>query len=449
MKCDFCKVWIPIILLVGIGFYVASLFVEPPPPTELRIATGREGGAYYAFAQEYKQHLEEQGVTLDIQQTAGSVEALEYLLADKVSAAFVQGGTAASFKEASDKLSAVASLFYEPLWLFYRVEQPTNYLSDLRGKKIAVGEEGSGGHVLALQLLKDNQVTKENTSFMEISNQKAVEQLIAGEIDAAFFVISPTAELIPILLNDPNIKLMSFKRALAYSGRYKFLTRVIIGEGMLDLENNLPREDKILLAATANLVVRNDIHPDLIRLLLKQAIKVHKNGGLLEEQGIFPSANLTELPINKNAAQYLKSGPPWLENIFPFWLASMIDRLKIMLIPLLTLMLPLFKGAMPVYRWRIRSKIYRWYGLVRDIDRQADELSESKTVEPRKRLEMIEEEIKRFKMVQKELNDQVSVPLSYMGEFYTLRLHLLLISNRLKESRAEIIAFLKAQEAKS
>lgn len=444
MKCDFCKVWIPIIILAGIGFYIAFQFVEPAPPKELSIATGREGGAYYTFAQEYKESLYKQGFTLNIQPIAGSVEALEYLLANKVSAAFVQGGTAAPFKS-TEKLSALASLFYEPLWLFHRKEQTMNYLTDLRGKKVAIGEAGSGVQALALQLLQDNDVIKENTPFVEIPNQQAAEQLIAGKLDAVFFVMSPTAPLVSTLLHDPNVELMSFKRALAYSSRYKFLTRVVIGEGLIDLKNNIPKEDKVLLAATTNLIVRNDIHPDLIRLLLKQAIEIHKKGGLLEEPGKFPSEKLTELSMNEDAARYLRSGPPWLEKIFPFWLASMIDRLKVLLIPLLTLALPLFKSALPIYSWRIRSRIYRWYGSVRDIDRRADELSELKTDTPRKRLDLIEEEIKRFKLIQKELNEQLSVPLAYMSEFYTLRLHLLLISNKLRELRMEVIALLKEQ----
>jgi len=329
MKCDPCKVWIPVILLVSVGFYITFQFVDPPPPKELRIATGREGGAYYAFAQEYKKLFEEKGFTLTIQPTAGSIESLKYLAEGKVSVAFVQGGTASSF-EAKKELSTMASLFYEPLWLFYRAEQPVNYLFELRGKKIAIGEEGSGVRTLALQLLQDNEVTTENTTFVEIPSKNATEQLMANEVDAAFFVISPTAELVTTLMSNPDIKLMSFKRALAYSKRYKFLTQMVIGEGMIDLKNNIPKEEKILLATTANLVVRNDIHPDLMRLLLKQVIEVHKKGGLLEDKGMFPSEKLVELPMNKGAAQYLRSGPPWLENHFPFWLASMIDRLKIL-----------------------------------------------------------------------------------------------------------------------
>lgn len=448
MKCEPCKIWIPVILLIIIGFAIAYQFVEPAPPKEIRIATGREGGAYYAFAQRYKKLFESQGFELDIQPTAGSIEALEYLKAGKVSAAFIQGGTAGNLKS-SGEFSSVASLFYEPLWVFVPKDRPITYLFELRGKKIAVGEKGSGAHSLAVQLLKDNDVTEQNATFLELASQAAAEQLMAGAIDAAFFVTSPTTDVIFTLFQEPsNVMLLGFKRALAYSNHYKFLTQLKLGEGTIDLQHNFPKEDITLLAATASLVVRNDIHPDMVRLLLKQAIKIHRDGGLLEARGMFPSENFVEFPMHEEASHYLESGSSWLETIFPFRVASMIDRLKVMLIPLLTLMYPLFKGAMPVYRWRVSSKIYRWYKLVREIDLWVDESKEDTTAEPRERLRMINERIERLRILQKELNTQVSVPLSYMSEFYGLRLHMHLVTFRLRELRAEVLASLKEQAAK-
>jgi len=428
MKCDTCKVWVPIIVLIALSFLIAYQFVDPPPPNEIRMATGREGGGYHTFTLEYQKLLAEQKIQLEIQPTAGSVEVLKQLYAGDVSVGLVQGGTVDGLP--IEGLQSIASLFYEPIWVFYRRELPIEYLFDLRGKRIAVGEEGSGTRPVAIQLLQDNQVTENNTTFFGLSSTEAEQQLVTGKIDAAFFVMSPTASVIAELLKSADIELLGFKRNMAYSHRYSYLTSIEIGEGMVDLENNIPKEDKTLLATTATLVAREDLHPDLIYPLLQTMMKVHKTGGLLEQKGQFPSEQFVELPINSNAEYFLKNGPSFLQTIFPFWIASMVDRLKILLIPLIAIMIPLLKSALPLYQWGIRFKIFRWYGTLREVEKDMNNVTQ---------LADIEEEIQKMKALQKELIGQVSVPLSYMGEFYTLRVHIQLVLNQLKERQQELI----------
>ncbi|RKZ46834.1 MAG: C4-dicarboxylate ABC transporter substrate-binding protein [Candidatus Parabeggiatoa sp. nov. 3] len=429
MKCDSCKIGIMIVAVILLTLIIAYQFVEPPPPDEIRIGTGREGGGYHGFALEYQKLLADEKFQLDIQPTAGSIEVLQRLQSGDVSIGLVQGGTAKTVS--TEGLQSLASLFYEPVWVFYRQALSFEYLFELRGKRIAVGEEGSGTRPVAVQLLEDNKVTPDNSTFVALSSKEAAQQLVAGEIDAAFFVMSPKSSTILKLLNNPSIELLSFKRHLAYSSRYSFLTSVQIGEGMINLEKNIPGQDKILLAATASLVARQDLHPDIVYLLLQTLVKVHKDGGLLEKKEQFPSTQFVEFPMNQNAAQYLEHGPSWLQSIFPFWIASALDRLKIMLIPLIAILLPLFKGAFPLYRWSIRFKIFRWYGILRDIDSEIDGLAD---------LEAIKEEMQRMKSLQKELIEQVSVPLSYMGEFYGLRMHIQLVLKRLEEREQEVKA---------
>jgi uncharacterized protein len=427
MKCDSCKIAIMIIGVILLTLVIAYQFVDPPPPDEIRIATGREGGGYHGFALEYQKQLADEKFKLDIQPTAGSIEVLKRLQSGEVSIGLVQGGTAKTVS--TQGLQSLASLFYEPVWVFYRKALSFEYLFDLRGKRIAVGEEGSGTRPIAVQLLEDNHVTQDNSTFAALSSKEAAKQLAEGKIDAAFFVMSPKSSTILNLLDNPKIELLSFKRHLAYSMRYSFLTSVEIGEGMINLERNIPKEDKILLAATASLVAREDVHSDIIHLLLKTLVKTHQEGGLLEKKDQFPSAKFVEFPMNQNAQQYLEHGPSWLQTFFPFWIASTLDRLKIMLIPLIAIMIPLLKGAFPLYRWSIRFKIFRWYGMLRDIDRDIDGIAD---------LEAIKAEMQRMKSLQKELTEQVSVPLSYMGEFYGLRMHIRLVINRLKEREQDI-----------
>ena len=342
---------------------------------------------------------------------------------------FVQGGLAKTVSH--EGLETIANLFYEPIWVFYRRGQSFEYLFDLRGKRIAVGKEGSGTRPLAMQLLEDNQVLPNNTTFLGLSSKTAAEQLATGEIDAAFFVMSPKSPIISELLNNPKIELLSFKRHIAYSSRYSFLTSVKIGEGMINLEKNIPRQDKILLAATASLIIRQGLHPDIVYLLLKTVTEIHKKGGLLEKSGQFPSQQFFEFPMNSAASNYLENGPSWLQKIFSFRIASTLDRLKIMLIPLIAVMLPLLKSALPLYRWGIRFKIFRWYAMLREVDHKVNEITE---------LAEIEKEIERMSALQKELIEQVSVPLSYMGEFYSLRMHIQLVLSRFERAREELLA---------
>jgi uncharacterized protein len=431
MKCDSCKVWIPVIifiLLAVLSFFIAYQFVEPPPPKEISMATGREGGGYHSFTLEYQKLLAEQKFQLDIQPTAGSVEVIQKLSAGDVSVGLVQGGTKAGLP--TEGLQSLASLFYEPLWVFHRNELQIEYLFDLRGKRLAVGEEGSGTRPVAVQLLQDNQVTEDNTTLLALSSTKAAQQLAAGKIDAAFFVMSPTGSVIAELLTNPEVELLSFKRNMAYSHRYPYLTSLEIGEGMIDLENNIPKEDKVLLATTATLVGREDLHPDLVFLLLQTMITVHEKGGFLENKGQFPSEKFVELPINSSASTFLQHGPSFLHAIFPFWVASLVDRLKILLIPLIAIMIPLLKSVLPLYRWGIRFKIFRWYATLRSVEKDMSKA----TV-----LADLEEEINKMKALQKELIGQVSVPLSYMGEFYTLRVHIQLVLDQLQERRQDLI----------
>lgn len=427
MKCEFCKVSFVIILIVLAGFAAAYQFVPPAPPKEFKIATGGTVGAYYAFGTEYQKSIEKQKFKIDLQPTAGSIEALTLLKAGKVDLAFVQGGTAKGMS--IEGLHSLASLFYEPLWVFHRKNLTINYLYDLKGKTVAIGAEGSGTRPITLQLLQDNGIDANNTTFLGLSSAEAKQKLQAGEIDAAFFVVSPKAAMVGELLNHPDLELLSFKRALAYTSRYNFLTSVTIGEGAIDLQRNIPSQDKVLLAVTASLVAREKIHPDIVRLVLREAIRIHSQAGMLEKKNQFPTEEFLEIPIHKEAQNYLRVGPSWLENILPFWLASMIDRLKVMLIPLIMLMLPLLKSIPPIYQWRIRSQIYRWYETLRQVDGQLESFD----------VEVIDQEIKRLQLLQGELAKQTSIPLPYMAEFYSLREHINFILERLQLRREILI----------
>lgn len=406
-------------LLAMAGFVVAWQFVNPAPPHTLVIATGQADGAYYLFAQRYRELLAENDITLEIRTTAGSIENLGLLADGSVNLAFVQGGTADKTKDHT--LTSLGSLYYEPLWVFYRGTQTLSRLGQLQGMRIAIGEDGSGTHAIASQLLADNFIDNDAETIQSIGGATAAEALRSGNIDALFLVASPAAPLVQQLLYEQDIQLMSFARATSYTRLHPFLSAVTLPEGVIDLQANIPSSNTTLLAATANLVVGEDFHPALVSLLLQAATRVQGTGDVLGRPGTFPNRDNLEFPLNDDARRFYRHGPPFLQRYLPFWTASMIDRLKVMLVPLLTLLLPLIKIMPPAYRWRVRKKIYRWYEELQALDTETPkQLTGEALVLLRHELDKLEEEVRK-----------VEVPLSYADELYNLRLHIGLVRDKL------------------
>ena len=417
----FLKTWIPIIVLTIIALIVAFRYVNPAPPSTISIATGRADGVYYDFAQQYRALLAREGFNLEIVETAGSQAALELLSQGEVDVAFVQGGVAGS--ETAAHLTTLASLFYEPVWLFHRNElSELTYLKDLQGLRVAIGEVGSGTQLLALKLLAENEIDATNTTLVSMPTKQAEAALLKGEIDAFITVLNASSSLLSDLVKEPTIEIMSFQRALAYSRQLTFLKPLTIGEGMISLKDNIPSRQIELIAATANLVATKDLHRDLVRVVLKSATQVHKTGGIFERTNEFPNNLYVDIPMDLDADLYLQSGDTWLERTLPFSIASNIKRGIILLLPLLTLLIPLIKGALPLYRWRIRFKIFKWYEVLRDIDSRVTQLEDDE----------INEEIERVTKLLYEVKDQANVPLSYMGEYYDLQLHINLVLEKLE-----------------
>jgi uncharacterized protein len=416
---EFVKVWGLLALIVVVGFVVAYQYIGAPPPNTLRIATGAKNGAYYAFAQRYARLLAADGIALEVVSTAGSVENFDLLKKGDVSLALVQGGSATD--EDKERLQSLGSLFLEPLWVFARKEKPIRRFSQLNGKRLAVGAAGSGTYLLATQLLSAAGITESHGKWTRPDSAQAFALLSQGKIDGAFLVASAEAPIIRNLAQNPAIELVNFDRAPAYGHLFPFLTPVTIREGVLDLERNVPARDTTLVAVSANLAARKDLHASLIPALLNAMTRVHRAGGLLEEKRRFPSVDLVDLPLNEDARRYIVNGPSFLFRWLPYGTAVLLDRLKIFLLPFLAL-IPLFRIAPPLYNWRIRSKIYRWYAAVREIDSMFDESVSRDPESLMNRLNQLEHEV-----------TSVSVPLSYAGELYHLRLHIGFLQEKLEK----------------
>ncbi len=420
-------------------FCVASLmatyvlFVEPPPHGKIVIASGGQQGAYYRFAQSYAAELQKAGLSVEVRETAGSVENLRLLGEDDsgVSVAIVQSGVGRP--EEAERFYALGSLYREPLWVFYRGEASLSRLSQLAGKQIGIGPAGSGTNAIATRLLTINGVSESESATEEPQTHlepmkvaAAASALLNGELDAAFFVAAFEADYIQTLLNDSHVKLLNFDQREAYCRQFRFLAPVTLPAGLVDLGRNVPAQDVALVAPTAMLVVRQDFHPALIQLLLAAATRVHSQGDELSTPGEFPSPAYCDFPVSDNAKRFFTSGQPVLQRLLPFWLASLVDRAKVMLIPLIMLLMPLLRATPPLMRWQIRRKIYRWYSDLREIDQKLTlGLSAAQ----------LDEELARLRDIDHQVAF-VDVPLSYMEEFYHLRLHMEMLQQRVIQFRA-------------
>jgi len=419
MKNKFLTIFIPSLLLIIGAFYLTFQFIKPSPKRVITIATGANHGQYYETALKYKELLEKEKVKVNIVESSGSIENIKLLQDKKVDLAFIQNG---AIKEKNQNLEALASIYYEPLWLFYKKDanKPVKYIQDLKSKKIAIGQKGSGTKDLADQILNINGLNDKTNTFVYLDAKESKEALLKGQIDAMFLVTAPSSKIIKELLSNKDISLMSFKRAKAYSKKFYFLDSINLYEGTIDLYNNMPNEDKKLLATTAMLVASKDFSDELTRILLKKVKEVHNKKELFAKENQFPNLTNINIPINEEAQRYFEYGDTFLEKVFPYWIASNLDRLKILIIPLLTLMIPLFKGIFPLYRWSIRSKIYRWYDEVQDLDLSLDGLEK----------EELKLKLNELEKLKKEIKDETKVPLSYMGEYYDLIMHLELIISK-------------------
>jgi len=420
-----------IVLIAGIGFVVAYQFVEPAPPKKIVITTGGESGAYYQFAQRYATILARNGVTLEVKASAGSLDNLARLQSNEAQVGFVQGGVVPpkDDPDAEDEsgLLSLGSMFYEPVWVFYRGDKVLTRLTELQGKRIAIGQEGSGVRQLAKQLLDANEIPADD-HLVPLAGLSAAEELQQGRIDAAFIIAAETAPVVQVLIRSPGVKLMSFAQDRAYQRRFPFLTKLTFPRGVVDLVRDFPPDDIKVLAPTANLIIRDDLHPALRTLLLQAASEVHGKSGFFQDAGEFPSYKDQMLPLSPEAARYFKSGAPFLQRYLPFWLAVLVDRLIVLLVPIFALLIPLLKVAPAIYTWRVRRKVFRCYGELKFLE---DDLNHhfdvAKLDDYRARLDALDEEA-----------SQLHVPLGFTDLVYTLREHVNLVRQILakKESHA-------------
>ena len=414
-----------VLLITLIYITLAYRFILPTPPDTLVMTTGSERGAYAMFGERYRQILAREKIQLTLLTSSGSVENLRRLndKFSQVDAGFVQDGT--SSPSEAKNLVSLGAICYSPLWVFYRSQETLDDLSRLKGKKIATGPEGSGIRKFAVSLLRASNAADPPTLLLDLASAAANKALLEGTVDAVMIFGTEDNNLVRELLYAPEIKLMNFKQAEAYTRLFPALSHVILPAGILDLSQKMPPQDIHLLASTTNLIVRKTLHPALIYLLLDAAVEIHGNAGWVNKRGEFPAPKEVDFPSSNNAERFYKSGRPFLLDYLPFWAATFVDRTILILVPAAVVLFPLIRSIPWFYSWRNRRKFYRWYGELKSLESEIVENPESeKMPEYQGRLDQIETSI-----------NKIRVPLAFFGEVYRLKEHVDLVRGKLTRTR--------------
>jgi len=424
-----------VLALFAAILYAAYLLLDPTPAKRIVMATGPEQGAYAEFAKRYAPLLRANGVTLELRATQGSAENLK-LLRDPdsgVQVAFVQGGvdTREPDPDHPDPLVSLGAVAYEPLWLFYRKEalrrltkhEAPTQLSQLSGWRINTGPAGGGSGPLFRQIAAVSGLPAATLHSGEPATVRSVVDLVQGREDALALVSAADAPFVQYLLHTPDVDLFDFAHADAMARRFGFLHSLRMPRGLVDPAADEPSHDTRVVAATASLVARNDLHPALVQLLVQAAARVHGQAGWFSRPGQFPNVEAPIFPLSAEAERFYRNGPPWLQRYLPFWLANFFDRMWIVLLPLAAALLPLSRVLPPLVELRLRSRVFRWYGQLRALE---DARASRPPGELARELDAIEARVA-----------DIQVPLSYADELYALRAHIGMVRRKLAEAPVE------------
>jgi len=406
----------PVIVLVLGLLALAYWWLDPQPPRRVTLATGPAGSAYAGFGERYARALRANGIEVVLKPTEGSFENLQLLRSGGADVGFVRGGSGDPVADEEVGLTSLGALFYEPFWIFYRVDavrkaghkNGLGTLSDLKGLRVNVGKAGSGVPDVIDQLLAANRIDANTLTLSDLEQKAAAEALQAGMLDAVVLASAPQSRQVQQLLRAPGIALMNFAQSEAYVRRFGFLSEVTLPRGVVDLAADLPPHDVALLAATTSLLSSEHTHPALRQLFAQSAQSLHSDGGWFNRARDFPNTRTSELPVSAEGDRAINGTPPFWQRYLPFWASNLFERMWLVLGGLVVLMLPLSRVVPPLYQFRVRSRVFRWYARLRDIEQRIG----TADADPAQLLQELEELDAKV--------HSVTVPLSYADELYAL-----------------------------
>lgn len=408
-------------LAVTVGaVWLAFSWLVPAPPQRIVIASGSPGGAYEFYANKYREILARHRVTLEVRPSHGSVDNLRLLQDPKsgVKAAFVQGGVSNS-TQAPD-LESMGRINYLGFFVFCRAADPLRDLTELKGHRIAIGPSGSGTNLVVTKLLRTNGITPQNATFVALGGRPAVDALDAGKVDVVIMGSVLEAPLVQNLLRDPGLRLVSLQRAKALVRKFPSLVRLEMPAGVIDLEKNIPAADVTLVGTTSSLLVRGDLHPEIVGLLARAMVQVNGEPGVFQQFGEFPTASDPEYPMAEAARDYYRNGPSFLHRYLPFWVTTYARRVLAILVTAIAIVVPIFNYGPKLYLWLLRRRIMALYRELRAVETRLSVAAPGEIEDLAQELERID-------------HASAVLPMRHSDQFFALRTHIDLVRRRLLE----------------
>jgi TRAP-type uncharacterized transport system substrate-binding protein len=420
------KLFAALLFIVGMSWLALDYFI-PAPPSTITIAMAFKGSSYERWALSYQERLARSHVTLNLHYTDGPLDNLR-LIKDQssgVDVAFLFGGLTNS--EQSPGLISLGRIAFAPIWIFYRGTETLERLTQLKGKRIAVP---AATRVVIDPILAAHGVNPDNTTMLPLASPAAAKALKDGEADVFVLIIELNAPLVQALLRDPTVRLMSVTQAEALTRVYPFLTRLVLPQGVIDFERNIPANDVSLIADTQAVLVRKTLHPELVYLLAQTLSQEHSGAGIFQRAGDFPTVTDPEFSIAQNALDFYKSGPSFLDRFLPFWITNYAKRVIALLATVIVIVLPLFSYAPKLYRWLVEYRLGSMYRRLRAI-----EASLQKSVSPSE-VGALEAELEN---VDREIH-LLGVPMQHSALFFSLKSHVDDVRAHLGSSRAKLLS---------
>jgi hypothetical protein len=417
------------VVALAVGLLVlAYMWLNPNPPKKVTLATGPAQSAYEAFGKRYQQALKRYGIEVVLVPSEGSRANLRLLKEGRAQLAFVQGGSGDISANEDSGIVSLGSLFVEPLWLFYRTDAAKKVpggaftsLTQMTGLRMNIGARGSGSPGIMRRMLEANNLDPATLKLSRLDQTAATVAFLDGELDVLVFASAPESSMVQMLLQTPGVRLVDFSQSEAYSRRFPFLTPVVLPRGVADLSHDLPPQDVRLIATTTALLAREETHPALLQLFAQAARDLHGPAGWFNKAGSFPNIEHSEYPVASEAERAIRLGKPFLQRWMPFWLANLVERMWLALGIILAVLLPLTRIVPPLYKFRIRSRVFRWYAQLRDIESRMHAESADR--------DQLARDLKSLDL----RVGRISVPLSYADELYALRQNIQLVRTRLQD----------------
>jgi TRAP-type uncharacterized transport system substrate-binding protein len=409
------------LVVIGGAVWLALIYFIPTPPAKVVMATAFKGASFEYYGRQYQEIFARSHVDLELRETAGAVENLK-LLQDPnagVQIAFVTGGL--SDAKHTPGVLSLGTVYDQPFWIFYSTKLHLDQLSQLKGKRIAVGPAGSATRYMAEQVLGKGGVNSETAALLPFAGSTAEKALKDGQVDAVWIIGVPEATAVQSFLRNPDVRPMNFPMADAFTRLFPDLTRMTLPQGTVDIEHVIPASDVELIGTKAKVLIRSDLHPEIVQLLLRTMKEVHSGADLFHRSGEYPNASDSEYTVAATAIEFYKSGPSFMQRHLPLWLSVHVQRAIAVLVTGIAVGVPLLHFVPQTFNWMTRRRLFYWYAELRALE------SSFGSTTSHKHLVHLLTEVERIE----DSLGKIHFPLTFADQVYTLRGHIDIVRQKI------------------